>query len=64
VWAQGTEPGFFKRVPSANGRKYVRGDWEYFFRGEEMTFTNLKTQTSTKCTPVTEPGMAPVNVGD
>jgi membrane-bound inhibitor of C-type lysozyme len=64
VWAEGTEPGFFKRSESANGRKYVRGEWEYFFRGKEMTLTNTKTQTSTKCAPVTEEGMAPVNVGD
>ncbi len=64
VWAEGTEPGVLPRVTSANGRKYSNGNWEYFFKGENATMTDIKTGKSSFCTPITAPGMAPVNVGN
>lgn len=64
VWAQGTQPGVFPRVVSENGRKYSNGNWEYFFRGETVVVTDVKNKKSETCTPVTEEGLAPVNVGD
>ncbi|UPA22967.1 hypothetical protein K8942_02005 [Candidatus Peribacteria bacterium] len=64
VWAEGTQPGVFGRVVSDNGRKYSNGSWEYFFRGESVTVSDVKSNTSETCTPVPQEGLAPVNVGD